>query len=179
MNRKGSVRPGHCPSFFYSILQSDLSAVLVDVRHQSAGGDHFLEEIRKRLSLEGLSGRLVGDESGIEVHLYLVALGDGLCGLRCLDDREADVQRVPIEDAREALGDDTADAAGLKHLRCVLTGGAAAEVLATDDDVACIKLLQEVLVDVLHRVARQLLLILNREISSRDDDIRIDIVAIF
>ena len=61
----------------------------------------------------------------------------------------------------------------------MLTGGAATEILATDDDVASTQLLQEVLVDVLHRVARQLLLILNREISSRDDDIRVDIVAIF
>ena len=160
-------------------MSSDLSTVLVDVSHQSAGGDHLLQKLRERLSLECLSGRLVGDEPGIEVYLYPVALGDGLGGLWCLDDREADIQRVPIEDTREAFGDDTANAAGLKYLRRVLTGGATAEVLASDHDVAGTKLLQEVLVDVLHRVGRQLLLILNREISCRDDDIRVDIVAIF
>ena len=104
--------------------------------HQAAVGDDLLDKGREGFGLEGLAGGLVGDDAGVEVHMDLVACGDGVGGFGALHDGQADVDAVAVEDAGKALGDDHRDAGGLDGQRGVLTGGAAAEVPAADHDVA-------------------------------------------
>ena len=74
-----------------------------------------------------------------------------------LQDRQADVDGVAVEDPGKGGGDDAGDAARLDGERRVLPGRAAAEVLVGHHDVARLHLVDEVRVDVLHAVGGQLL----------------------
>ena len=52
--------------------------------HQAAVGDDLLDKGREGFGLEGLAGGLVGDDAGVEVHMDLVACGDGVGGFGAL-----------------------------------------------------------------------------------------------
>ena len=147
--------------------------------HQTAVGDDLLDEGRERLGLEGLAGSLIGDDAGIKIHTDRIACADGVHGLGAFHDGQADVDAVAVEDAREALGDDDRDSGGLDGQRCVLTGGAAAEVPAAHHDVAVLDVVDEVLVNVLHAVAGQLSGILRVQVAGRDDDVGIHVIRVF
>ena len=54
--------------------------------HQAAVGDDLLDKGREGFGLEGLAGGLVGDDAGVEVHMDLVACGDGVGGFGALHD---------------------------------------------------------------------------------------------
>src|SRR5699024_1773114 len=114
-------------AIFFSMARPPLLLGLDGV-HQAAGRDDLLDEGREGLGLEGRAGGLVGDEAGIEVDADQVAGRDGVGGRLALEDGQADVDAVAVEDAGKALGDDHRDAAGLDAQRRVLPAGAAAEV---------------------------------------------------
>ena len=60
----------------------------------------------------------------------------------------------------------------------MLAGGAAAEVAACGDDIARLCFPEEVGVDILHAVGRQLLRVGGVQVTGGDDDVGIDIIAI-
>ena len=90
--------------------------------HQAALFDDVLDKLREWGGLESLAGSLVGDNAGVKVDADDVALVDGLAGGGALQNRQADVDGVAVEDTGKAFGDDAADAGGLCLLytsRCV------------------------------------------------------------
>ena len=129
--------------------------------------------------MEHLAVGLIGNDTGVKVHAHGVARIDGIHGLRALHDGQTDVDAVAVEDAGKALGDHDRDAGGLDAQRCVLTGGAAAEVPAAHHDVAVLDVVDEVLVNVLHAVAGQLSGILRVQVAGRDDDVGIHVIRVF
>ena len=77
---------------------------------------------REGLGLPGFSGGQVGDDAGVEIHRHLIPGSNLLCRLFAFQDGQADVDGVAVEDPGEALGDDTAGAAGLDDQRRMLPG---------------------------------------------------------
>ena len=105
--------------------------------------------------METLPGRANYDLARLKIYGHLVS-----CRYRArrgwtFQNREADVQRVAVEDAREALRDHARDAASLDRKRGVFAGRAAAEVAPGHYDVAAPDPGGEGGVDVLHAVRRQ------------------------
>src|ERR1700730_14950384 len=76
------------------------------------------------------------DAAGTDVDLDRVTVLDGVVDRIALDHRQADVDRVPVEDPGEAARDHRLDPGCLDRHRGVLARAAAAEVAATDDDIA-------------------------------------------
>ena len=67
--------------------------------------------VGKGVGLVGLALGDVGDDAGVEVDGHLVAvLRCFSAGLGALQDGQADVDGVAVEDAGEGLGDDAGDA---------------------------------------------------------------------
>ena len=60
----------------------------------------------------------------------------------------------------------------------MLKGGAAAEVAGRNHDVARVHILYKIRVDVLHCMGGQFLRVCNIQITCRDDNVGIDIVAV-
>ena len=128
--------------------------------------------------MEDVARRQVLDRAGRRVDAQLIAGLDLLDVLADLQERQADVDAIAVKDAREARGDDDRDARCLDGNRRMLARGAAAEVAAADHDVAFLDIRCEALVDVDHAVLGELFRVKRVEVTGRDDDIRIDIVAV-
>ena len=120
----------------------------------------------------------VGDHAGVEVYFYLVACINAVRRCLALEDRQTDVDGVAVEDTRERGRDNAGNAVLTENKRCVLTGGAAAEVAGRDNDVARVHILDEIRVDVLHCVGGQLLRVCDIQITCGDDNVGIDIIAV-
>ena len=156
-----------------------LHSTLFDRLDQTAVCDNGLDKFRKRCHMEFLAGGDIANDAVVQICFHRVALADSVYSLRTLHDRQTDVDRVPVEDAGKALGNDHRDAGGLDAQRCVLTGGAAAEVPTAHHDVAVLDVVDEVLVNVLHAVAGQLSGILRVQVAGRDDDVGIHVIRVF
>ena len=78
----------------------------------------------------------ITDDAVVQICFHRVALADSVHSFRTLYDRQTDVDRVPVEDAGKALGNDQSNAAFFDCDRGMLTGRTAAEVFAADHDVA-------------------------------------------
>ena len=61
----------------------------------------------------------------------------------------------------------------------MLSGGAAAEVFLSHDDVALLYLFDELFINILHTMCGELRRIRGIQIAGRDDHVRIDIIAVF
>ena len=109
---------------------------------------------------------------------YLVACINAVRRCLALEDRQTDVDGVAVEDTRERGRDNAGNAVLTENKRCVLTGGAAAEVAGRDNDVARVHILDEIRVDVLHCVGGQLLRVCDIQITCGDDNVGIDIIAV-
>ena len=129
--------------------------------------------------MEHLAVGLVGDDTGVKVHLNGVPSLDGVHSLRAFHDGQADVDAVAVEDTGKAFGNDHRDAGGLDAQGCVLTGGAAAKVPAAHHDITRLHPVHKVLVDILHAVAGKLLGVLRVQVACRDDDIGIHVIRVF
>ena len=147
-------------------------------RDEAAVVDDLLDERRERLRLEDGARGLVGDGAGIGVHGDDVAVGDGLGGLGALEDGQAHVDRVAVEDAREALGDHAGDAGGLDGHGGVLAAGAAAEVLVGDHDVAGLHAAHERGVKILEAVLGELGRVRRVEVARRNDHVGVDVAPV-
>ena len=126
-----------------------------------------------------IPGRFIGDGAGRKINRYLVAV----CNLRrrfgAFQNREADVDGVAVENAREARRNDAGDAARADGNRRMFAGGTAAEVRAADDDVPRLHLLRKGCVNVLHAVLRKLIGRGGVQVARGDNHIRIHVVAVF
>ena len=128
--------------------------------------------------MEGRGRGLVHDGAGVGVDAHHVALRDRVAGLGAFHDGEADVDGVAVEDAREALRDDHADARRLDSHRGVLARAAAAEVLVRHDDVAGARAADEAGVEVLQAVPGELCRVRGVEVAGGDDDVGVDVTPI-
>src|SRR6478735_4531950 len=93
------------------------------------------------------------------------------------DDREAEVDAVAVEDAREAPADDAADPASLHRQRDMLARRADAEVRADDKDRSLDEALAELRVEALEEILRHLVRVLHVEVRAGIHDVRVDVVA--
>ena len=144
---------------------------------QAARFYQFEHEVRNWLCLECKAFGGVHDLTSRELDLKYIS------GIRLIDSLhtfqygQANVQRVAVEDTGEASGDNATHTRCLDGKRCVFTGGATAEVGVSDYYIARLHPVDELTVDVLHAVTRQLIRVRHVEIARRDDDIGIDISA--
>ena len=104
-------------------------------------------------------------------------LGTGKLWIRVLDQQKSVVDGVAEKDARIGAGNDTADAESLDDFGSLLTGGAAAEVFACYNDVACMDLLSKLRAERGEGIGTHIVDGLKSQIFRRHDDIGIDIVA--
>ena len=111
--------------------------------------NNLLDKGRESRRVVCFPGRFIGDGAGRKINRYLVAV----CNLRrrfgAFQNREADVDGVAVENAREARRNDAGDAARADGNRRMFAGGAAAEVRTADDDVPRLPLLRKGCVNVL------------------------------
>jgi hypothetical protein len=145
------------------------------VRHEAAHQDHFQQMRRDRRDRVGRARRQIAHLPRRKVELQPVACRD-LVGLAEEERRQAQVERVAIEDAREALRQHRADAEDLQRLRGLFAARSHSEVLAADHDVARLDLGGELGIDRLEAVLRHLF---DRQlhVDSRRQDIGVDVVA--
>ena len=132
------------------------------------------------LSLEGGAGGLVGDDAGVKVHAHQIPRLDGVGRGLALQDGQADVDAVAVENPGEALGDDHRDAAGLDAQGGVLTGGAAAEVPGrpTITSPGCTLRTKSLSMSSMQWEASSLAS-WGVQVPGRDDDVGVDVVGIF
>ena len=109
---------------------------LLERLEQAARLDDVLDKRRECSCLPALALGNVGDHAGVEVYLYLVACVDAVRRCLALEDRQTDVDGIAVEDTRERGRDNAGNAVLAENERCVLTGGAAAEVAGRNNDVA-------------------------------------------
>ena len=104
---------------------------------EDAAGFEDRGDLAEALQLPLVAGRVVREQLVRQVDRQLVAGADFVDEplLRFERDQVAAVDRVAEEDAGVELGDDGSDAGRGQGDRGVLAGGAAAEVLAADDDL--------------------------------------------
>ena len=88
-------------------------------------------------------------------------------------------KRQAVENACKGRGDDAGNTALLNGDGSMLTGGAAAEIRLADHDITLLNVMNKVFVDILHTVGGQLLVVGDVEVPRRDDDVGINIVAVF
>lgn len=103
-----------------------LHSTLFDRLDQTAVCDNGLDKFRKRCHVEFLAGGDIANDAVVQICFHRVALADGVHSLRTLHDRQTDVDRVPVEDTGEALGNDQSNAAFLDCDRSVFPGRTAA-----------------------------------------------------
>jgi hypothetical protein len=115
-----------------------------------------LNKGRKGLRLIVFSACYICDDSVVEIDLDNIVCLDLLSRFSTFENRQTDVYRIAVEYAREGFCDDTADTAALDDKRCVLTRGATAEIEPCDDNVALFYFSDELTIDILHAVLRQL-----------------------
>src|SRR5438105_1471662 len=149
--------------------------------HQPTHLDQLVHERRKGVAAIFVALREVADDAFVEVDLQLVTLLDRLGGLRGLQDREAEVDRVAEEDARERVGHHHAHARAADRHRRDLARRAASEIGAGHQDVAGADLLGPAILvagHAFHRVLAQLPLVQRVDrVLGRDDPVGVDVVA--
>lgn len=79
----------------------------LEIRHQAAGFEQLLHELRYGLELVFFSRRDVLDNALCEVHFELVALLHVLRDVLAFDERQSDIKAVPVEDPGIGFRDDT------------------------------------------------------------------------
>ncbi len=92
-----------------------------------------------------------------KLYLYLVACINAVRRCLALEDGKTDIDGVAVEDTRKRGCDNAGNAVLAENERCVLTGGAAAEVAGRNNDVARVHILYKIRVDVLHCMGGQFL----------------------
>src|SRR5439155_23898532 len=143
--------------------------------HEAAVADELHQELRDRLALQRLARRAVTETAFFTINQYFVAGVDPFC-LRADESRQPEIDRIPVEEAGERLGDQRRDAEVLQRLRRLLARGARAEVAAADDDVALAHAGSKGGINIFHAVARDFADV-ELEVAAGRDRIRVDVVA--
>src|SRR5437773_7295142 len=121
--------------------------------HEAAVADELHQELRDRLALQRLARRAITETSLFTINQYFVAGVDPFC-LRADESRQPEVDRIPVEEAGERLGDQRRDAEVLQRLRRLLARRSGAEIATADDDVAFVHTGGKGGIDIFHAVAR-------------------------
>src|SRR5438093_1883487 len=151
------------------------SQALFQMREQAAVSDDLQEERRHRLRGKRLAARAVVDAAGIEVHRDVVA-GPNALRPRADKRREAEIDRIAVEEACVRFGDERGDAEMLERPGRLLARRTGAEVAAGDDDIAFAHARGEGRLQRVHAVAGDLVDAVLHVAAGRDD-VRVDIVA--
>lgn len=70
---------------------------LVNIIYQSFSGNDLLHKLRKSLPLIFCSFCHILDDAGIKIHFHLIAVFYFLCSLCTLNDRQANINCVPVK----------------------------------------------------------------------------------
>lgn len=109
--------------------------------------------------MEHLSTGFIGDCTGSKIHADHITGLDTVTCLRAFEDRKPDIDRVAVENSGKGSSDDATDPTFLDGNGSVLTTASTTEILVSNHDIALFHLLYEILVDILHAVGGQLLVI--------------------
>ena len=116
------------------------------MRHQPAVRDHVEQELRERRGGERHAAGLVVDGAGGGIDAHEIA-GADLVDLAAHQHRQAEIQRVAIEDAAIGARQHGGDAEMLERLGGLLARGADAKALAGDHHVARLHRAREIRID--------------------------------
>ena len=147
--------------------------------NQPALLDDILDKLRKRLGLIGFPCRLVGDNACVKIDVYGIPVLNFPRGLVAFEYRQADVDGVAVKNAGKGGSDNTGNTRRLDGNRRVLPGGTAAKILLGDHNVAGAYLIYKSLVNILHAVGSKLPVRGCIQVSRRDNNVRIDVIAVF
>src|SRR6185369_872338 len=144
---KGSIRQNSPQAVADAAMVASGSAVLLcgssdlDVRHQPASGEDVLDDLRWCHALQ--QGPVIAplDPAGVDVEPRCLSCGTRL-RFRQDQQRQSDVDGVAVEDARERWRHDAGDPRALEATRRMLARAAAAEVRASEQDVAGLEALR-------------------------------------
>ena len=95
-----------------------------------------------------------------------------------LQKRQTYIDAVSVEDTGERRRNDDGYTACFDGDRCMFARGAAAEVFTADHDVAGLDIFREGGVYIHHAVLGQFLRIEGIQVTGRNDDVRVDVVAV-
>lgn len=152
---------------------------LVNVIYQSFTVDNLLHKGRECLPLIRSALRLIGDDSGVKIHLHLIPRFNPARRLRTFNDRQSDIDGIPVKNTGKRLCDDAADSRRLDGKGCMLSGGTTAKILVGNNDIPFFYILYKILIDVFHTMGRKFLWVGGIQVSCRNDDIGIHIISIF
>jgi hypothetical protein len=128
--------------------------------------------------MEHLPCALIGDGTSGEIDTDHITGLDPITSLRAFKDGEPDIDCVAVENPCKGPCDYAADPTLLDGDGSMLTARTTTEILVSYHDIALFHLFDEILVDILHTVGGQLLVIGGIEIPRWDDYIGIDVVPI-
>ena len=115
----------------------------------------------------------------IAVHDDHVTIGNLVPQIGRFENRQSHIECISVKDAGKTLGDDAGDPGRLDGDRGVFAGRAAPKILAGDDDVAPLDLADELAIGILHAVAVENIGVRGGQVTRRNDQIRIHIIAVF
>src|SRR5581483_2387991 len=179
LSAPGRLPPVRPPSRFILTKYSSAGDARLYVWNETARVDQRTHERRELGGPVLRAFRDVADDAGRRLQLDLVAALDAVDGLLRFEDGQPDIQRVAIEDSGEALGDDRRRSRSLNRDRGNLAARTAAEVAIGYDDVAGAHAGRELRVEALQRVLSEFRRIDDVAVLSRDDNVRVDILAVF
>ena len=128
--------------------------------------------------MERIARRQILNRSRLRIDTQAITRTDLLHIVADLEKRQPDIDAVAVKDARKARRDHNGNARCRNRNRRVLTRGAAAEILSADHDIALLNTARERRVDVLHAVCCERLRLERVEIACRDDNVRVDVIAV-
>ena len=118
---------------------------------------------------EFLSGGQIRDDTGIKIHLHLIASLDCLACLLTLNNGKSDIDGIAVENSGKGGGNDTAYPSRLDSDGSMFSGRTTSKVFLCHDDVAFFHLMDKLLVNILHAVGCQFCGVRGIQISCRDD----------
>ena len=161
------------------VLSDIFLLFLVDIIDKTFAVNNLLHKWWKCLSLEFLSGCHICDDSGIKIYFHLIPCLYFLCGLWALNDRQTDIDGIPVKDSGKCLSNDTADTGCLDGNRCMFTGRTTSKVFIGYNNISHMYIFYEIFIDIFHTVCGKFFRIGRIQISCRNDNIRIYVIAIF
>ncbi len=147
--------------------------------HHPARVDDVLDDLRER----GRSVRFlfcqIGYCTGGKINFNFIACRRIVNRLGRFENRQSNIDRVPIEDSCKRLGDDARNTCSFDGDRCVLSRAAAAKVASGDDDITFLHLLYKLSIEIFETVRGEQFFGECSAIPCRDDDVGVDVVTVF
>lgn len=146
--------------------------------HQPALLNDRANKFRERSGMISFPARQIPDGAARQIRFQDITCLD-LIRFVQFDDRQTDIDGIPVKNTREGLRDDERHATALDRYRRVLPRRTAPKIIAGHNDIAGLHFFWEIMVQNLHAMRPQLFGIDRIQIPSRNNIVGIDVIAEF